>query len=53
MKRCVKYVAKPSLSQTWSQSLSVTELPNHWCAISWMITLRQRSERGSFTESSP
>ena len=49
MKSSVKYVAKPSLSQTSFQSLSVTALPNHWCAISWMTTLRQRTDREPVT----
>ena len=52
MNSSVKYVAKPSLSHTSSQSYSVTALPNHWCATSWMMTFRQRSLRVPVTDPS-
>ncbi len=31
----------------------MTALPNHWWAISWMMTLRQRTLRSPVTELSP
>src|SRR6185295_16445520 len=38
MKRPAKYVAKPSLNHKSDHVDSVTESPNHWCAISCAIT---------------
>ena len=39
-------MAKPSLSQTSSQSFSVTESPNHWCAISCATSERRAAGDG-------